>query len=236
MPCTRKRALGMKDQQLRKSWKQDAAGVKRDILSVAMAEFAESGLAGARIDAIAEKTKTSKRMIYYYFGDKEGLYIATLEAIFERVLHEEAELDIDGMMPEQALASFVEFVFDQHRNNPDLIRVVMNENILHAKYMQKSEIIGSQNVTLTRRLERIIERGQAQGVFREGIDPMFIYWQMQAQAFYNVSNRPSFSTKFSPKFFDKEGQAYLRAEMVDSILRYVRVCDDDDRAKDGTTH
>ncbi|HBZ43176.1 MAG TPA: TetR family transcriptional regulator [Maritimibacter sp.] len=213
----------MKDEKLRKTWKQDAEGVKHDILTVAMSEFADRGLAGARIDEIAEKTKTSKRMIYYYFGDKEGLYIAALEAAYAQMRASEIDIDIDGMPVDEAIASLVRFFFDHHRNHSDLIRMVLCENVQHAEYLKKSDFIRDLNLTAMRRLRRILERGQEQGVFRMGIDPMFLHWQIQAQAFYNVSNRPSYSTKFGPELFTEEGQEKMREEIVTSILRYMTV-------------
>ena len=212
----------MKDDKLRKSWKQDAEGVKHDILMVAMAEFAENGLAGARIDEIAAKTKTSKRMIYYYFGDKDGLYLAALESAYARVRAGESEIDIDHMKAEEAMESLVRFIFDHHSSNPDLIRMVMNENVNHANYLKKSEFIRDLNLTAMRRLQRVLEMGQEEGVFRKDIDPVFLHWQIQAQCFYNVANRPSFSTKFGQELFTEDGQKRMADSIVDSTLRFLR--------------
>jgi AcrR family transcriptional regulator len=207
----------MKDEKLRKSWKQDAEGVKHDILMVAMAEFA-----GARIDEIAAKTKTSKRMIYYYFGDKDGLYLAALESAYARVRAGESDLDIDHMKAEEAMEALVRFIFDHHRSNPDLIRMVMNENVNHANYLKKSEFIRDLNLTSMRRLQRVLSMGQQEGVFRQEIDPVFLHWQIQAQCFYNVANRPSFSTKFGPELFTDEGQKQMVDNIVESTLRFLR--------------
>jgi AcrR family transcriptional regulator len=110
-------------------WKQDPAGVRKNILAVAMAEFAANGLSGARIDEIAAKTNTSKRMIYYYFGDKEGLYGRVLEEAYRQVRAGEQELDLEHLPPVEALRKLAEFTFDHHSRNPDFIRIVMIENI-----------------------------------------------------------------------------------------------------------
>jgi AcrR family transcriptional regulator len=211
----------MKDEQLRRTWKQDAEGVKHDILMVAMAEFAQHGLAGARIDEIAEKTKTSKRMIYYYFGDKEGLYLAALEAAYAKVRSGEENIDLEGFGPRDAMEALVRFTFAHHKSQPDLVRMVMNENVNHAVYLKQSDFVRDLNLRTLQRVERVLTRGQEEGVFREDVTPMFLHWQIQAQCFYNVSNRPSFSTKFGNELFTDEGQRMMCEMIVESILTFL---------------
>ena len=121
-------------------------GTRRNIIDVATKEFAENGLSGARIDEIAAKTKSSKRMIYYYFGDKEGLYLKVLEEAYSRVRAEEASLDLAEMEPREALDALVRFTFDHHNRNPDFIRLVMIENIHHADFLGRSQVIQKLNV------------------------------------------------------------------------------------------
>jgi AcrR family transcriptional regulator len=104
-------------------------------------EFAKSGFSSAKIDDIAARTKTSKRMIYYYFGDKEGLYIQALEAAYGSVRVGERALNLDGMPPLQALERLVAFTFDHHRRNPDFIRMVMIENVHHAEHLRRSKVV-----------------------------------------------------------------------------------------------
>lgn len=212
----------MKDEKLRKTWKQDAEGVKHDILMVAMDEFANHGLAGARIDEIAEKTKTSKRMIYYYFGDKEGLYLAALETAYARVRAGEENIDIDSLGAVDAMAELVRFIFDHHRSNPNLIRMVMSENVNHAAYLRKSEFIRDLNLTSLRRISRVLERGQEEGHFRKDVDATFLHWQILAQCFYNVANRPSFSTKYGEDLFTPEGQERMRDLIIDSVIAFLK--------------
>ncbi len=161
-------------------------------------------------------------MIYYYFGDKDGLYLAALESAYARVRAGESDLDIDHMKAEEAMEALVRFIFDHHRSNPDLIRMVMNENVNHANYLKKSEFIRDLNLTSMRRLQRVLSMGQQEGVFRQEIDPVFLHWQIQAQCFYNVANRPSFSTKFGPELFTDEGQKQMVDNIVESTLRFLR--------------
>lgn len=201
--------------------KRDPEGVRRDILRIASDVFADSGLSGARIDEIAARTKTSKRMIYYYFGDKEGLYQACLEAAYARVRTGEEDLDLGGLPPEDALARLVAFTFDHHRRNPGFIRMVMIENIHVATYLRRSEVIRKMNVAAIDKLADIIRRGQKAGTFRPDLDPVELHWQISALSFFNVSNRPTFSALFGDTLFAEPAQEILRDHAAEMILRYV---------------
>jgi AcrR family transcriptional regulator len=211
-----------KNNKSKNGWKQNPEAVKQDILRAAMRLFAENGLSGSRIDEIAALTKTSKRMIYYYFGDKEGLYSQALEAAYSRVRAGEERLDLAGLPPLEALDKLVSFTFDHHRKHPDFIRMVMIENIHNADYLKRSEMIRKLNLTAIDRLHRIIERGEREKAFREGLDPVALHWKISALSFFNVSNKPTFSTLFGSKLFSARGQQDLRQEVVDMVLYYVR--------------
>lgn len=202
-------------------WKQNPEAVQRDILRVATAEFARNGLSGARIDEIAAKTKTSKRMIYYYFNDKETLYARALEAAYAKVRAGEAKLDLGGLPPKAALARLVGFTFDHHRRNPAFIRMVMIENVHRAAFLTRSKAIREMNVAAIDKLADIIRRGESEGVFRPGLDPTELHWQISALSFFNVSNRPTFSALFGKALFTRDRQEALRDQVVEMILRYV---------------
>lgn len=204
----------------RGGWKQDPAGVQSNIIAVAMAEFAQNGLSGARIDDIAAKTRTSKRMIYYYFGDKDGLYRRVLEEAYRKVREGEQQLDLDHLPPIEALTRLVEFTFDHHSDNPDFIRLVMIENIHHSVYMKQSDAIREVNAGAIHKLEEICRRGREAGLFR-AVEPVEIHWHISALSFFNVSNRATFSGIFGDELFTPAGQDRLRAHVVDMVLRYV---------------
>ena len=144
---------------------QDPQGTKQNILDIASEEFALNGLSGARIDEIAARTRSSKRMIYYYFGDKEGLYLSALENAYRLVREGEAKLDIEGLSPTDALTRLVEFTFDHHHRHEEFIRMVMIENIHHGQYLDRSKAIRDLNVTAIDYISRILcARGRRKGV------------------------------------------------------------------------
>lgn len=204
--------------QGRAGWKQDPQGVRADILRVAREVFAKNGLSGARVDEIAARTATSKRMIYYYFGDKEGLYRHTLDEAYRSVRLLEDALDLEELPPAAALRRLVEFTFDHHAANPDFIRLVMIENVHEGRFIDQSDAIQDLNRGAIGRLEAVIARGQAEGVFRADADPLAVHWQISALSFFNVSNRHTFSRIFGARLWEPEGQADLRAQAVRAVL------------------
>jgi AcrR family transcriptional regulator len=194
---------------------------RQDIVDVATREFAQNGLSGARVDEIAAKTGSSKRMIYYYFGDKDGLYLAVLEEAYRKVRTTEAQLDLEHLRPKDALKKLVEFTFDHHHSNEAFIRLVMIENIHHGDYLARSKTIQELNVSAIGELERVYQRGVKDGIFRKGLHAIDLHWQISALCFFNVSNRATFSQIFRVDLASKKALANLRAQVVDMVLRNV---------------
>ena len=192
-----------------------------DIIAVATAEFAEKGLAGARIDEIAERTRTSKRMIYYYFKSKEGLYLAVLEEAYRGIRAIEATLDLEHLPPKQALRALVGFTFDYQRANPDFIRLVMNENMHKGEYMKKSANMRALNAPAIDALRNIYKRGLDEGVFRPGLDPIDLHTSISALSFFNVSNQHTFSLIFDHDVTAPENVAQRRKNVEDMVLGYM---------------
>jgi len=200
----------------------EAESTRRNILEVATAEFAAKGYSGGRIDEIAARTNTSKRMIYYYFADKEGLYVAVLEEAYRRIRSIENTLDLDHLEPEEALARLAGFTFDYQNQNQDFIRLVMVENIHNGAHLKKSRAIHDVNVTAIDKIARLYARGVAAGRFRPGLDPVDIHMTISALCFFNVSNRATFSLIFERDMDSPDALAKRRAIVVETILRYVR--------------
>jgi len=193
-----------------------------DILAVATREFAEKGLAGARIDDIADAMRTSKRMIYYYFGSKEGLYVAVLEGAYGRMRAIEADLHLDDLAPEPALRRLVGFTVDYQLANPDFIRLVMNENMYRGEYLKQSALIQQLNVPAIDGLRRVYERGVATGAFRAGIDPVDLHMSISALSVFNVANRHTFALIFRRDLESPAAQAARRDSIVEMVVRFVR--------------
>lgn len=202
---------------------QDPEGTKRNITEVAMREFVDRGLSGARIDDIAAKTSTSKRMIYYYFGDKDRLYLHCLEEAYRTVRDGEVNLKLDHMLPQDALKRLVEYTFEHHNNHPNFIRMVMIENIHHGAFIDRSQIIQKLNATVVNDLEKIYLRGMQDGAFRKGIEAIDLHWHISALCFFNVSNRDTFTKIFEKDLNSDVEQVKLCQQVVDMILKFVSI-------------
>ena len=200
----------------------DPDATRRDIIDVATQEFADKGFSGARVDEIAARTRTSKRMIYYYFGGKEGLYIAVLEDAYRNIRSVEATLDLEHHGPERGLRTLVEFTFDYQNAHPEFVRLVMNENILNGAFVARSKTIQRLNNVVIDALGGLLARGQAEGAFRPDIEPIDLHMSISALCFFNIANRATFSTIFKRDMQSAEALAARRAQVVDLILRYVK--------------
>ncbi|MFV0359147.1 TetR/AcrR family transcriptional regulator [Tropicimonas sp.] len=200
---------------------------------MAVEQFATHGLSGARVDEIARATATSKRMIYYYFDDKEGLYRAALESEYRRVREGEWELQIGGMDPVEAMRSLVRFTFDFHRENPNFVRMIMIENIHNATYLERSEVIRELNRRAVSKVEEIYDEGVAAGLFREGMSPLELHWALSAMCFYNVSNRATFSVGFGSGLFSESHQETLRDHVAEVMIRSMLTPDTIQRRRSG---
>ncbi|MCR5879837.1 TetR/AcrR family transcriptional regulator [Phenylobacterium sp. J367] len=199
----------------------DPDRTKANILEVATHEFSEKGLSGARIDEIAERTRTSKRMIYYYFESKEGLYRAVLEDSYRRIRNIESTLDLESKPPLEALAQHVRFTFDHQLANTDFIRLVMVENIHHGEHIAQLSKTQQESMGAIDTLRGIVERGIKDGVMRKDLDPIDLHMSISALCFFNVANRHTFSTIFKVDMESPAATAARRESVTEMILRFV---------------
>jgi AcrR family transcriptional regulator len=216
----RAKAARRKDE--RRQRVNDPEGTRRNIVEVATREFAQKGYGGARVDAIANRTRTSKRMIYYYFGGKEGLYLAVLEEAYSSIRRTEATLDLERLAPEKALSTLIAFTFDYQNAHPEFVRLVMNENIMEGVHMARSKAIGRLNAGVIDALQDLLARGRRTGVFRRDLDPLEVHMTISALCVFNVANRATFSTIFKRDMASPRALAARRAQVVDIILSYVK--------------
>ncbi len=193
-----------------------------DIVEVATKEFADKGLSGARIDAIAASTRTSKRMIYYYFTSKEGLYVAVLEQAYRRIRSIENDLRLEDLEPEDALRKLVGFTFDYQLANPDFIRLVMTENIHNGQFLAQSKTIQQLNVPVITAVKGVYERGVKAGLFRRNLDAIDLHMSISALCFFNVANRHTFALIFKRDLVSPQAIAQRRDSIVEMVVRFVR--------------
>ncbi|QLL12694.1 TetR/AcrR family transcriptional regulator [Pseudomonas chlororaphis] len=206
----------------RKSRKNNPEKTRENILQEAIVEFVQQGLSGARVDAIAERIHTSKRMIYYYFGSKEQLYVEVLEKLYGDIRSTESRLQLAELAPRDAIRRLVEFTFDHHDRNVDFVRIVSIENIHNAEYVKRSEAIKAMNNTILHALGEILQRGVDEGVFRAGLDALDVHLLISSFCFYRVSNRHTFGEIFQIDLPDEAIKQRHREMICESVLRYLQ--------------
>ena len=197
----------------------DKERTRQGILDAAREEFAEHGLSGARVEAIAARTHTVKRMLYYYFGSKEGLYLAVLEQAYAAIREAEQRLDLLSLQPVKAIRRLIEFTFDYQEANPGFIRLVSIENIHNGAHMAQSGKIRKLNSAVVETLAAILERGQKQGVFRSDVDAVDVHMLISAFCFFRVSNRHTFGLLFGRDGSNPALRGRHKRLATDAVLR-----------------
>jgi AcrR family transcriptional regulator len=201
---------------------RDAERTKQAILDAAKVEFAEKGLAGARVDTIAEQSGANKRMLYYYFGSKEDLYIAVLEDVYGAMRRTESELDVTHLEPMNGLRRLIEFKFDYYLQNPIVIRILAGENLQDAQFLKRSKRLRNLHLSVVESLAAVLEAGRKAGIMKAGIDPMQLYISIAGLSYFYFANSATLSTAFDRVLMSAAELKRRRAHAVDVIVGYVR--------------
>ncbi|MFI8180661.1 TetR family transcriptional regulator [Actinacidiphila glaucinigra] len=200
---------------------RDAARTRNEILDVATEEFARAGYAGARVDEIAARTRTTKRMIYYYFGGKEQLFTAVLERAYSVIRQAEQDLDVDHLDPVAAIRRLAELTFDHHEAHPDFIRLVSIENIHEAEHMAASEQLSALSSPAIDVLRRILAAGRRSGLFTADVDAVDLHAMISSFCFFRVANRHTFGALFGRDLVAADRREHYRAMLGDMVIAYL---------------
>jgi TetR/AcrR family transcriptional regulator len=201
---------------------RDAERTQHAIIAAAEAEFANNGLAGARVDAIAEQSGVNKRMLYYYFGSKENLYVAVLERAYGAMREAERELNLVDLDPLQAIQKLVEFKFDYYLAHPHIIRLLAGENMQNAKFLKRSRRLRDMHNSLGNVLRTLLAAGQKKGLVKPGIDPLQLYISLAGLSYFFFSNVATLTTAFGRELTSPSELKARRAHAVEVMLDYVR--------------
>jgi AcrR family transcriptional regulator len=201
--------------------RRDRDRTQGEILEMATREFAEHGFSGARVDEIAERTRTTKRMLYYYFGSKEGLFVAVLERAYAQIREAERAVDVEHLDPVAAIRRLAELTFDHHERHPDFIRLVSIENIHRAEHMRSSEHIADLSMPAIDRISRILDRGREAGVFRRDVDAVDLHMLISSYCVFRVANRHTWATLFGRDLTDPALRDRYRAMLGDVVVQYL---------------
>lgn len=200
---------------------RDAARTRAEILDVATREFARAGYDGARVDEIAARTRTTKRMIYYYFGGKEQLFTAVLERAYGVIREAEQALDVEHLDPVAAIRRLAEVTFDHHERHPDFIRLVSIENIHDAAHIASSEMLASIGSPALDVIRRILAEGRRSGLFTADVDAVDLHAMISSFCFFRVANRHTFGALFGRDLVAPDQRAHYRAMLGDMVIAYL---------------
>ena len=201
---------------------RDPGGTRERILKAAKVEFARLGLGGARVDAIALRSKANKRMIYHYFGGKRQLFLAVLEYAYGDIRAAERQLDLEHLEPLEAIRKLVEFTWNYYQKNPEFLTLVNSENLHRARHLKQSKVIPELHTPFVAMVDGILKRGVAAGVMREGIDPVQLNITIAAIGYYYLTNRYTGSIIFKRELMAPQALAERLRFNVETILRLVR--------------
>lgn len=200
---------------------RDADRTQQEILAAAMSEFAERGLGGARIDGIAERAGVNKRLIYYYFGNKEGLFLAVLEQTYADIREAERALHLEMADPAEAVRRLVAFTWNHYLEHPEFLTLLNSENLHRARHLQQSQRIREMNSPLIQTLADVLERGRSEGLFRGGVDPVQLYISIAGLAYFYLSNNHTLSTIFGRDLMSPKALSERLSHITEVVMGYV---------------
>jgi AcrR family transcriptional regulator len=201
--------------------RRDPERTRARILEAARTEFARRGLGGARVDQITARAGSNKRMIYYYFGNKEALFLAALESAYEHIRKAEQSLKLADSGPVAGIRRLVRFTWEYYLAHPEFITLLNSENLHRARHLKKSKEIRALHSPLVAMLEGLLRRGQRAGMFRRGVDPVQLYISIAALGYFYLSNNHTLSTIFGRDLMRPQALKQRQAHMTGLVLGYL---------------
>jgi TetR/AcrR family transcriptional regulator len=202
--------------------RRNPTATRRKLLVAARREFADNGLAGARVDEIAARAGVNKQLVYHYFGDKDALYLAVLEWVYEEIRTQEHKLNLEGLPPERAIKQLIESSFDHLARHPDFIVLLNDENRNGARHVRASLKIEDMHSPLVSMVSTILKDGVRAGTFRKGINPVHLYISIAGLSYFFFSNTPTLSAIFGRDLSSKAARQARRKHVVDLVMQSLR--------------
>jgi TetR/AcrR family transcriptional regulator len=202
--------------------RRNPAATRQKLLAAARREFAGRGLAGARVDEIAARAGVNKQLVYHYFGDKDALYLAVLEWVYEEIRAQERKLNLAGLPPERAIRKLIESSFDHLAAHPDFIVLLNDENRGGARHVRGSRRLEAMHSPLVSMVDTILKQGVRSGTFRRGVDPVHLYISIAGLSYFFFSNTPTLSAIFGTDLSKPGAKRARRKHVVDLVLQALR--------------
>jgi TetR/AcrR family transcriptional regulator len=202
--------------------RRNPANTRKKLLTAARREFAMNGLAGARVDEIAARAGVNKQLLYHYFGDKDALYLAVLEWVYDEIRAQERKLNLQGLPPERAIKKLIESSFDYLDLHPDFIVLLNDENRNRARHVRASPRIEHMHSPLVSMVSNILRQGVRAGTFRKGVNPVHLYISIAGLSYFYFSNTPTLSAIFGKDLSSTAAKRARRKHVVDLVMQSLR--------------
>lgn len=191
-------------------------------MAAATREFARHGFAGARVDRIARTARVNKQMLYYHIGDKAALYLAVLEAAYDRIRTAERTLELGALDPAVAIARLVGFTWQYFLDHPEFLALLNTENLQQARTLKRSSAVTQIHSPFVGMIAAVLARGEATGAFRPGVDPVQLYISIAGLAYFYVGNNATLSVIFGRDLLTPDARAARLAHMQELVLAGLR--------------
>ena len=201
--------------------RRDPARNQERILAAAQDEFARYGLGGARVDRIAARAGANKRMLYYYFGNKDGLFLAVLEQSYRSIRNAERALRLTDLDPRAAMRRLVEFTWRYYLEHPEFLTLLSSENLHRARHVKRSSEIVAMHSPFVAMIREVLERGAKRGEFRRGVDPVQLYISIAGLGYFYLGNRHTLSAIFGRDLLSRRNKSERLKHMTDVVLGYL---------------
>jgi TetR/AcrR family transcriptional regulator len=202
--------------------RRDPVATRKKLLVAARRAFAQSGLAGARVDEIAARAGVNKQLVYHYFGDKDALYLAVLEWVYEEIRAQERKLNLEGLQPDKAIKKLIESSFDHLAAHPDFVLLLNDENRGGAKHVRGSRKLEAMHSPLVSMVSKILAEGVRAGTFRKGVNPVHLYISIAGLSYFFFSNTPTLSAIFGKDLASAAAKRTRRRHVVDLVMQALR--------------
>ena len=195
---------------------------RTNILQAARTEFARSGLGGARVDQIAKMAGINKRMLYHYFGNKDDLFCAVLEANYAHKRDSEKALSLEQEEPVEAIRKLIALTWDYYLKHPEFLTLLNSANLHQAVHIKKSREIRKMHTPFVSMIKSVLDKGVSQRVFKKDVDPAQLYITIAGLSYFYLSNQYTLSAIFGRNLLALSARKERLTHMTDVVLSYLK--------------
>ena len=207
--------------QLTKTITRNPEESRERILHAARLEFASHGLGGARVNRISQQAGINKRMLYHYFGNKDDLFGAVLEANYCHKRASEQAMRLENEEPREAIRKLVTLTWNYYINHPEFMNLLNSANLHQARHIQASPSVKKMRNPFIHMIGNILDNGVKAGVFKPGVDPVQLYISIAGLSYFYLSNQHTLSAIFGRNLLSTSAKTKRKNHMVEMVLSFL---------------